>query len=455
MADILVVDDQENPRKALAILLTRKGNHNVDEAEDGNIALQKINEKPFDLVITDLRMKKIDGMEVLKRTKKNFPDIEVIVITAYGTVKSGVEAMKLGAYDYIQKDYDNEEFLLLVKRALEKRAAKKQIKYLRDELTDKYKFENIIGNSEAISKVLKIVSQVAPTPSTILISGETGTGKELIAKALHANSRRKDKPMLCMNCAALPESLLDSELFGHTKGAFTGADRERKGFFQEADNGTVFLDEIGDIAPQTQVRLLRLLQDGEIRRIGENKPIKVNIRLITATNKILEDEVKEGRFRKDLYFRLNVIPIHIPPLRERKEDIPILVNHFLKIYSEKLKKNVNYISPSAMAIFMDYDWHGNVRELENIVERTVNLATKEKIGTDDLNISFPQNIQKIQDSRNEKTDMTLDEMEKWLILDTLERNNKNQKITAQKLGISTTTLWRKLKKYGIDLGGEE
>ncbi|HDQ00331.1 MAG TPA: sigma-54-dependent Fis family transcriptional regulator [bacterium] len=455
MADILVVDDQENPRKALSFLLSRKGGYHVEEAEDGNSAIQWLREKNFDLVITDLRMKKIDGIELLKRTKKDFPTTEVIVITAYGTVKSGVEAMKLGAYDYIQKDYDNEEFLLLVKRALEKSDYVKQVNYLKGELRDKYRFENIIGNSDAMNNVLKMVSQVAHTDSTVLLTGETGTGKELIANAIHTNSPRRDKQMLAMNCASLPENLLDSELFGHAKGSFTGANRDRKGFFEEADMGTVFLDEIGDIAPQTQVRLLRFLQDGEIRRIGENRPIRVNVRLIAATHKDLKKEVELNTFREDLYYRLNVIPIHIPPLRERPEDIPILVNYFLKKYSKKFNKDIASLSPSALSIFMDYDWPGNVRELENVIERSLILSKKDNIETDDLAISFPKNIQKIQQSRGEKNDMSLDEMEKWLILDTLERNNNNQKLTAQKLGISTTTLWRKLKKYGITLGESE
>lgn len=449
MADILLVDDQENPRRAIAILLSRQGGYDVEEAEDGEVALQLLKEKFFDLVITDLRMKKIGGMQVLKHVKKNYPTTEVIVITAYGTVKSGVDAMKLGAYDYIQKDYDNEEFLLLVKRALEKRQVLEQVKYLKKELKDKYRFENIIGNSEVMNNVLKLVSQVAHTDSTILLTGETGTGKELIANALHMNSPRRDKPMLAINCASLPENLLDSELFGHTKGAFTSANRDRKGLFQEADLGTVFLDEIGDIAPQTQVRLLRFLQDGEIRRIGENRSIKLDVRLISATNKKLDEEVKKGNFREDLFYRLNVIPIHIPPLREKKEDIPILVNHFLQVYNKKFAKEIKSVSPSALSLFLDYDWPGNVRELENVIERSVILTQKETIETEDLALSFPKNIQKIQDSKGEKSDMSLDEMEKWLILDTLERNNKNQKLTAQKLGISTTTLWRKLKKYNI------
>ena len=455
MVDILVVDDQENPRKALAILLSKKGGYSVDEADDGETALKMLKEKVYDLVITDLRMKNIDGMEVLKQTKQNYPTTEVIVITAYGTIKGGVEAMKLGAYDYIQKDYDPEEFLLLVKKALEKTQVVKEVKYLKQELREKYRFENIIGNSEAMNNVLKLISQVAKTDSTVLLTGETGSGKELIANAIHMNSARKDKPMLAINCACLPENLLDSELFGHVRGSFTGAFKDKKGFLQEADMGTVFLDEIGDIAPQTQVRLLRFLQDGEIRRIGENRSFKVDVRLIAATHRNLEEEVKKKNFREDLFYRLNVIPIFIPPLRDRKEDIPLLINHFIKFYSNKFKKEVKGVSPSALSIFMDYDWPGNVRELENVIERSVILCSKDIIETDDLSLSFPKSVKKIQETRGKKTDMTLDEMEKWLILDTLEKYNKNQKLTAQKLGISTTTLWRKFKKYNISIGDDE
>lgn len=455
MADILVVDDLENSRKVLASLLVRKGGHQVEQAPDGESAIQRLREKYFDLIITDMRMKKVDGLEVLKQTKKMHPTSEVIVITAFGTIESGVEAMKLGAYDYIQKDYNNEEFLLLVKRALEKHEAVIEVQQLREALREKYKFDNIIGNSEPLNNVLKLAYQVSQTDSTVLLTGETGTGKELIAKAIHLNSHRRDKPMLTINCASLPENLLDSELFGHMKGSFTGAIRDKKGLFEEADLGTIFLDEIGDIAPQTQVRLLRFLQDGELRRIGENRSIRVDVRMIAATNKNLEEEVKNKTFREDLYYRLNVIPIHIPPLRDRKEDIPMLVDHFIKVYAKKNNKDIKGVSPSAMSFFIDYDWPGNVRELENVVERSVALARKNIIDSDDLAYSFPKRMHKIQESRSERKDMTLDEMEKWLILDTLERYDNNQKVTAQKLGISTTTLWRKLKKYNIDLNPED
>lgn len=455
MADILLVDDQTNPRRALSILLSKNKEYNVEEAENGQDAIDKLKDKFFDLIITDVIMEPVGGIEVLKHVKEYYPTTEVIVITAYGTVESGVEAMKLGAYDYIQKPFNTEEFTLLVKRALEKRQAVEEVKYLREELREKYKFENIIGNSEAMNKVLKLISQVARTDSTILISGENGTGKELVAKAIHVNSSRGDKPMITINIGSLPETLLDSELFGHAKGSFTGAVKDKKGLFQEADMGTIFLDEIGDCAPQTQIRLLRFLQDGEIRRIGDNQPSNVDVRLISASNKNLADEVKNDKLREDLYYRLNVIPLHLPPLRERKEDIPLLVNHFLHLYSKKLKKETKSISPAAMSFFIDYHWPGNVRELENIIERSVTLCASKVIESGELAPSFPQKIQKIEQTRREKKDMTLEEMEKWLILDTLELHNENQKLSAEKLGISTTTLWRKLKNYGIDLGEKD
>ncbi|MCD4664747.1 MAG: sigma-54 dependent transcriptional regulator [Bacteroidales bacterium] len=455
MADILLVDDQTNPRRALSILLSKNKEYNIEEAENGQDAIDKLKDKFFDLIITDVIMEPVGGIEVLKHVKEYYPTTEVIVITAYGTVESGVDAMKLGAYDYIQKPFNTEEFTLLVERALEKRKAAAEVKYLRGELREKYKFENIIGNSEAMNKVFKLISQVARTDSTILISGENGTGKELVAKAIHVNSSRGDKPMITINIGSLPETLLDSELFGHVKGSFTGAVKDKKGLFQEADMGTIFLDEIGDCAPQTQVRLLRFLQDGEIRRIGDNQPFNVDVRLISASNKNLEEEVKNNKLREDLYYRLNVIPLHLPPLRERKEDIPLLINHFLHLYSNKLNKEIKSISPAAMSFFIDYHWPGNVRELENVIERSVTLCTSKVIESADLAPSFPQKIKKIEQTRREKKDMTLEEMEKWLILDTLELHNGNQKLSAQKLGISTTTLWRKLKHYGIDLGEKD
>jgi len=455
MADILLVDDAENVRRAIALQLSRIESYNVMEVDSGNKAIKLLKEKYFDLVITDLIMSPVNGIEVLKQSKKMHPATEVIVITGEGTVKTGVEAMKLGAYHFIEKPLNPEEFIILVEKALEKTQALKEVKYLREELKDKYKFENIIGNSEPMNKILKLVSQVAHTDSTVLITGESGTGKELIAKAIHNNSFRSDKPILVVNISALPENLIDSELFGHVKGAFTGAIKDKKGIFEEADMGTIFLDEIGDSPPQTQVRLLRAIEHGEIKRVGDNKTINVDVRIISATNKNLKELIKEGKFREDLYFRLNVIPVYIPPLRDKKEDIPILVNHFIQKYARENNTDIKTISPSALSLFLDYNWEGNVRELENIVERTMVLCNKDNIETDDLALSFPQGVPRIQNAVEDKTDMTLEEMEKWLILSTLERYDGNQKLTAQKLGISTTTLWRKLKQYGILTTDEE
>ena len=326
MADILLIDDEENVRKSIAILLSRTGIYNVEEAENGKTAINLLEDKYYDLVITDLRMSEVNGIDVLKESKKLHPSVEVIVITGQGTIESGVEAMKLGAYDYILKPINDEEFLQLVKKALEKSQVVREVKYLRAELRENYKFDKIIGKSEAIIDVLDMVAKVSDTNATVLLTGESGTGKELVAHAIHNNSQRRDNLMLIVNCGAIHENLIDSELFGHVKGAFTGADKDKRGLFQESDLSTIFLDEIGDISPATQVRLLRFLENGEIKRVGDTKIIKTDVRLIAATNKNIEDEVKKGNFREDLYYRLNVFPIHLPPLREKKEDIPRQVN---------------------------------------------------------------------------------------------------------------------------------
>lgn len=448
MFDILLVEDLQNPRKALSILLKNEG-YTVDEAQDGQKALDKLKNQFFDLVITDLKMEPVDGMQVLKEVKNRYPTTEVIVITAYGTIENGVEAMKLGAYDYITKPFNNEEFLLLVKRALEKISATQKVRYLQQELNEKYKFENIIGNSRPMIQVLKLVTQVASTDSTVLISGESGTGKELIAKAIHVNSLRRDKPLIPINCGSLPTEILESELFGHVKGSFTGAIRDKRGLLQEADGGTIFLDEVAEIAPQTQVKLLRFLQEGEIRRVGDNRSININVRIIAATNSDLEDKVEKDQFREDLFYRLNVIPIRVPALRERKDDIPLLAEHFLHKYSKKLNKKVLSISATAMSILANYQWPGNVRELENFIERVVTLNNKQIIDAEDLSFCFLKNHNKNRLNRRTKG-LTLSEMEKSLILETLETHFGNQKLTAQMLGISTTTLWRKLRSYQLD-----
>ena len=451
MADILLVDDEKSVRTTLALMLQRVG-YQVQEAANGEAALEMINQRFFDLVITDLKMEPVDGMEVLRKIKSNGISTEVVVMTAFSTVESGVEAMKLGAYDYIQKPFDKDEFLMLVNKALERKNLINEVEQLQNELREKYRFENIIGNSNPMMKVLSMVSKVAKTDSTVLISGESGTGKELVAKATHLNSRRKNRSFITINCGALPENLQESELFGHVRGAFTGAIKDKRGLFQEANGGTLFLDEVGETALSTQVKILRFLQDGEIRRVGENEPLNVYVRLIAATNKDLKREIEEGTFREDLYYRLNVIPIHLPALRERRDDIPLLVNHFLKIYAERTKKNNPTVSPEAMNILMQYNWPGNVRELENVIERGLILAAKNAIQPEDLPATLIESEQ-VQNTDLEVIvggEQTLEELEKKHILSTLERVAWNQKKASDILGISTTTLWRKLKSYGIE-----
>jgi two-component system response regulator HydG len=450
MADILLIDDEKSVRTTLSLMLQKMG-YRVEEAANGGEGLEKFKMRFFDLIITDLKMEPIDGMAVLRAVKAANPSSEVLVMTAYSTVESGVEAIKLGAYDYIQKPFDKDEFLLQVGKALEHKNLIHEVEQLQSELKEKYRFENIIGNSKEMLDVLAMVSKIAKTDSTVLITGDSGTGKELIAKAIHLNSRRKNRSFITINCGAIPENLQESELFGHVRGSFTGAIRDKRGLFQEADGGTLFLDEIGETALSTQVKLLRFLQDGEIRKVGDVDPLNVDVRLIAASNKDLQSMIKESRFREDLFYRLNVIPILLPPLRNRKDDIPLLVTHFIKRYAEKENKNVTSISPEALKIFTGYQWQGNVRELENVIERAVILTNHNTIIPDDLpqilRDSHKRGGTDIPESLDEKT---LEEVEKHYILKTLEKSQWNQKQASDTLGISTTTLWRKLKSYGIE-----
>ncbi|MBN1894672.1 sigma-54-dependent Fis family transcriptional regulator [bacterium] len=454
MAEILLVDDEKAVRTTLSIMLQKSG-YQVQEADNGQSALDRIKEKFFDLVITDLKMEPLDGIALLRSTKEINPSTEVLVMTAFGTVESGVEAMRLGAYDYIQKPFDKDEFLMVVAKAIERRELMIEVEQLQEELKEKYRFENIVGRSNEMMEVLSMVSKVAKTDSTVLITGESGTGKELIAKAIHLNSRRKNRAFVTINCGALPENLQESELFGHVRGAFTGAIREKRGLFHEANGGTLFLDEIGETALSTQVKLLRFLQDGEIRRIGENDPVHVDVRLIAATNQNLEKGISEGKFREDLYYRLNVIPVMLPPLRKRRDDIPLLINHFLEQYNKQGKALLKTVSPEAMGVLTGYDWPGNVRELENVIERALILSSKSIIQSEDLPAMIRKNHPKQAGDAGSAVpvlapDQTLEEVEKQYILKTLDRYTWNQKKASELLGISTTTLWRKLKSYGIE-----
>ncbi len=453
---ILVVEDQDAMRESLVIAFKDEG-YQVEGVASGEEAIQRLNSNNvYDLVVTDLKMKKVDGLEVLKAVKNANSSTEVVLITAYGTISTAVQAIRDGAYDYVTKPFRHQEILKAAKKAIEKKMLKDRVRYLEGEIRDKYKFEGIVGNSNAILEVLKITSHVCRTESTVLVTGESGTGKELIARAVHYNSPRKDGPFVVINCGALPENLQESELFGHVKGAFTGAIRDKMGLFQQAQKGTVLLDEIGETLPSTQVKLLRFLQDGEIRPVGGNKSIFVDTRIIAATNENLEKAVESGKFRKDLFYRINVIRIHIPPLRERREDIPLLVEYFLEKILEKFKKGKRVFSEEAMYAFMNYDWPGNIRELQNMIERAVALSKSEIINVDELPLPVPVeefaalSRNPLDDERKKSFIVTtLAEQEKNAIIEALNKYGGNQTKVSQVLGISTTTLWRKIKKYRI------
>lgn len=451
---ILVVEDQDAMRESLMIAFKDEG-YQVEGAASGEEAMHKFdNQNGYDLVVTDLKMKKVDGLEVLRAVKSANPSAEVVLITAYGTISTAVQAIRDGAYDYVTKPFRHQEILKVAKKALEKKSLRDRVRYLEGEIRDKYRFEGIVGNSNAMLEVLKITSHVCRTESTVLITGESGTGKELIARAIHYNSLRKDGPFVVINCGALPENLQESELFGHMRGAFTGAIKDKIGLFQQAQKGTILLDEIGETAQSTQVKLLRFLQDGEIRPVGGNKTICVDARIIAATNENLEKAVEFGKFRKDLFYRINVIRIHLPPLRERREDIPLLVEYFLEKILEKVRKGKRVFSKESMKALMNYHWPGNIREIQNAIESAVTLSKNETISAEELPLSVEKFSEFNEDMREDQKRKSfivtsLAEQEKNAIVEALNKYGGNQTKVAQVLGISTTTLWRKIKKYGI------
>ena len=447
---ILVVDDDLSLRKMLEAVLTDDG-YDVKEADDGHSAIEAVEDQFYDLILMDIRMARMGGIEALKQIKKLSPGIPVILMTAYASVETAREALKSGAFDYLTKPLDIDELKLIVHRALRHHQLEQENRYLRERLDDRFDFGNIIGNSRAMKNLFETLAQVAPSDATVLIKGESGTGKELIANAIHQNSPRCHKPMIKVNCAALPENLLESELFGHEKGAFTGAVSKSRGRFQLAHQSSLFLDEISEMTPATQAKILRALQEKEIEPVGGETTLKIDTRVITATNKNLENEIKEGRFREDLYYRLNVVIIEIPPLRDRHEDIPLLSEFFLKQYVEKNRKLIKGFTPRATDVLMRHNWPGNVRELENLVERAVIMTRGDMITQDD----FPS-IMTVKDKsaaeRNFVTSSgrTLKEAEKEIILRTLEETGGNRTHTAKILGISRRTLQLKLKEYGIN-----
>jgi two-component system response regulator HydG len=441
---ILVVDDQRNMRTTLAMMLRGSG-YGVDEAGDGAQGMERGATGAYDVVITDLRMGDYNGIEVLRAVKEAQPMTEVIVMTAYGTIESAVEAMRLGAFDYIQKPFSEQELLVKVSKAIESRKLHGQVSLLAQEFKDRYHFDNIIGRSQPIRDVLMRVVKIAPTDAIVLITGESGTGKELVARAVHANSLRADRPFVTVNCAAITETLLESELFGHARGAFTGAVSARKGLFEEADGGTFFFDEIAETTPSFQAKLLRAIQDGEIRRVGENKPIQVNIRVIAATNADLGVAVKERRFRQDLYYRLNVARFHLPPLRDRREDVPLLAEFFLDKYNRKMTRHAR-TADNVMDHLMAYDYPGNVRELENMVEQAVALATGDMITIDDI---LPQAPRKPARTQGRTLADIVDDAEREAVTAALRQFDGSREKAAEALDISPTTLWRKMTRLNI------
>ncbi|MDD5450784.1 MAG: sigma-54 dependent transcriptional regulator [Desulfovibrionales bacterium] len=454
---ILVVDDSPAVLSGIAEILQSNG-YTVDTASDGAIAVDKINDKFYDIILTDLAMPKKDGMELLKYITENSPESMCIIITGYGTIKNAVEAIRLGAFDYLTKPVKSEEIQVVIERALNYRDLKRENTTLKKQVNARYAYENIVGDSENICEVFRLIDKVAQTDSTVLIMGESGTGKELIAHAIHYQSDRRDKPFIPVNCGAIPEELLESELFGHEKGAFTHAIRTRIGRFELAHNGTIFLDEIGDMSPNLQVKILRILQGHQFERIGGTKTIKTDIRVIAATNKNLEEAVETGRFREDLYYRLNVIPIHVPPLRERAGDIPLLVHHFLEKFNKSKKKNIKSISKEVMQCFMFYEWPGNVRELENMIERLIILANDDKITVRDLPERLLAHRKKDTAQPHQHNALpeeglylhaAVNEFERNLILQALDKAGWVKNKAAQLLNLNRTTLIEKMKKQKL------
>ncbi len=447
---IMVVDDEKNTREGLKWALESQSAE-VVLAADGEQALVMLGDSPVDLVISDLKMPKMDGMELLQHTREEFPDTEFVILTGHGTVETAVEAMKVGAFDYLIKPVNLEELGLLIKRVFEQRELKQENERLRAEVNERYGFENIVGNAPSMQRIFQMIRQVAPTRASVMVQGETGTGKELVARAIHYNSPRRHKAFVAVNCGALSQSLLESELFGHEKGAFTGAVKQRAGRFEAADKGTIFLDEIGETSPEFQVKLLRVLQEQEFERVGGDKPVKVDVRVIAATNRDLKAEVEAGRFREDLYYRLNVVKIDVPPLRERQEDIPLLVHHFLQVFGKEHGRQLN-ISPKALGMFQHYSWPGNVRQLRTMMESVCILTPGKEITPANL----PEEVRTDPDQGPQlrlTVGMTVRDAERELIRATLAEYAGNKAKAARVLGLGRKTLYRKLEEYGLE--GEE
>lgn len=452
---LLVIDDETGIRESLKWIF--KDTYDTVLAKDGREAFQRLESRPPDLILLDILLPDINGLEILRRVKEENKSLPVIMITATKTVKNAVEAMKLGADDYVVKPFDLEELRIIVRKALNTQELAREVELLRSEVNRTYGFDNIIGKSKEMREIFKVIRQVADSRTTILVTGESGTGKELISRAIHYHSSRKSRPFVTINCAAIPENLIESELFGHERGAFTSAYERKIGRFELAHTGSLFLDEIGELSLSTQAKILRFLEEKEFTRVGGAKNIKVDVRLIAATNKHLEESIKNGTFREDLYYRINVVPIDVPPLRNRREDIPVLAHHFIKKFHEENRRGPQEISKDAMDLVVNYDWPGNVRELENLVERVMALSTSETITPEDLPLSVRENVRinRLKDAvlwGEISLTRAVEEFERDIIVDGMKRANYVQSQAAAKLGISRRILKYKLDKLKIDLG---
>jgi len=453
---ILLVDDQVSFCHHIKAVLEQEG-YDVAVANNADQALQKLSFQAFDILLTDMKMPGPDGLELFKIARKTDPDISGIIMTAFGSIASAVASIKQGVTDYLQKPFEPEALLIAVEKTLRERRMLQEIRDLRKEVDQRYAFGNIIGKNNKMQAIYDLIEKVAPTDTRVFITGNTGVGKELVAKAIHFNSNRKNKPFVGINCGALAETLLETELFGHEKGAFTGAIRTKRGKFEYAQGGTLFLDEVGDISPGLQVKLLRVTQEKKIERVGGNQEIDVDVRIISATNQTIKEKISRGEFRVELYYRLNVVPIHIPPLRERIDDIPLLVNHFIHIFNRKFKKNISRVTTQVMSRLMQYDWPGNVRELENVLERAFVITENDIIDTiifshdvaaSASRESFPHSVDteipfKVARAMVEKR------FEKAYLQEALNRYGGNVSETARMTGINPRTLWRKMKEYAI------
>ena len=459
---ILLVDDEEIVIRSCRRIFSDE-KFDVVAVSDGREALRQIEDSRFDVIVLDIMMPGIDGLEVLRRVKETHPEVEVVMVTGLSQIDTAVRAMKLGAFDYLAKPFDPDELMLVVERALERRQLLQENQQLKGQLSSKYRFENIIGASAAMQEVYHLIAQCAPTNSTILITGESGTGKEQIARAIHYNSLRKDKPFVAVDCNSLTETLLESELFGHAKGAFTGAISNKKGMFEAARGGTLFLDEIGNISLSTQAKLLRVLQEREFRAVGDTHTQVADIRLITATNKDLQAMIAAGSFREDLFYRINIFPVRMPSLRDRRDDIPALAFHFLKIFGVELGKDVTEISEDAMSELMHYDWPGNVRELENVVQRAM-ILTADKVvrrahlgniadGKWQAELDAPRNSDELKRLKKAVREKSVESIEKGFVFEALKRNDWNVTRSAEETGMQRANFQALMKKYDIRIRG--